>query len=144
MTCLTSRDRRAVHEPHVRFLKGRIEFAGRAGDGGPLISIEMSVSQTADGPRVSLGRPWAGRLPLTRSLIARAAGEVEGTLRDSSMPDETILFLKHLIAGEAVAPIVAVPSSVVGQRELLPARVEKLTIEDGVLRATLRPIGTAH
>jgi hypothetical protein len=136
---LTGDALKQVSEPHVRFLKDRIEFAGRPGGEGPLVNIELSVEQTPEGPLLTLGRPWAGRMPLTRSLLDRFAAEVESKLRSAKVPEATIVALEHLIAGDPVEPVVAVQSSVVGQRELLPARIEKLSIGEGLLRATLRP-----
>ena len=128
----------AVEEPHVRFLSDRIEFAGRSQ--GSLVSIELSVEQTDDGPLVQLGRPWAGRLPLSRELIEKPGREAVTALREeSSVPKAVIDALEKLVAGEAVVPIIPLPSSVQGDG-LLPARVEKLRIEDGVLKATLRPM----
>lgn len=127
-----------VTEPHIRFLPGRIELAGRPADGGPLMSIEIAVDETPDGPTVTLGRPWAGRLPLTRSVIDKAQPMIADHLRTASVPPPVATFLNGLIAGESLQPVVVVPSSVADSK-LLPARVEKLTIEEGILRATLRP-----
>jgi hypothetical protein len=128
-----------VSEPHVRFLEDRVELAGRIKVNGPLVNIALTVKQTADGPLVELGRPYAGRMPLTRSPLEELTGELQGKLKGGPVPPATIEFLRQLLSGEELAPIVAVPSSVAGTRDFLPARVEKLTIKDGVLRATLRP-----
>lgn len=128
-----------LREPHIRFLPGRAEFAARAGENGPLLSMELSVEQTEQGPQVTLGRPWAGRMPLARSLVERAREKIIAEVRQQPVPEATIRSLDALLAGESIAPIVAVPSSVVNQRDLLPARVEALTIEEGKLKATLRP-----
>lgn len=133
-----------VTEPHIRFLKNRAVIAGRTGEDGMLISIELSVTQTPTGPQVHLGRPWAGRLPLSRSLLGSVDGEIEARLKGTDVPEETLDSLRRLLAGETFAPIVAVPSNVVGRREFLPAKVEKLTIENGTLKATLRPFDPAH
>lgn len=128
-----------LKEPHIRFLNDRIVIAGRQGEGGPLISIDLTVTQTPNGPQVELGRPWAGRLPLSRSLLERLGGDIDNRVRQSTVPAETTDSLMRLLTGESFSPIVALPSNVVGQREFLPARVEKLTIEGGTLKATLRP-----
>ena len=129
---------KSVQEPHVRFLSDRVQFAGRTQ--GSLGSIELSVEQTDEGPLVELGRPWAGRLPLSRELVERPGEQAVAQLRDEkAVPREVVDALEKLVAGDAVAPIIPLPSSLQGGG-LLPARVEKLTIKDGVLKATLRPM----
>ncbi len=129
-----------VSEPHLRFLEDRVVAAGRLRSNGMLVSIELSVEPSPDGPKVTLGRPWAGRMPLARSLVTGYNDEIDAKLHDPPVPKQTIDSLKALLAGDTIAPIVTVPNNVVGERELLPAKVEKLEIKDGVLRATLRPI----
>lgn len=128
-----------LSEPHIRFLDDRIELAGRINADGPLVSIALTVHQTPQGPKVELGRPYAGRMPLTRTPLEEASEEVDAKLQGVNVPKPTTEFVKELLSGETLTPVVAVPSSVVGKQDLLPARVEKLTIKDGVLRATLRP-----
>lgn len=129
-----------IQEPHVRFLPGRIEFAGRAN--GTLMSIEATVTQSDEGlPLVQLGRPWAGRLPLTRSLVEDpAAGVIADLRRSKDVPSVMVDALEQFIAGEPVTPIVPLMSSMQGEG-VIPARVEKLVVEDGKLTATLRPVG---
>lgn len=130
---------RHIDEPHVRFLDDRIEFAGRVR--GSLVNIELSVEQTDAGPRVQLGRPWAGRMPLSRSLLDDAGAAAVTALRQQESDalrglPETIT---ALLAGDEVDPIVPLPSSVEG-KGLIAAKLEKLTIADGKLKATLRPV----
>ena len=131
-----------LSEPHVRFLKDRVEIAGRSTQMNSLISIELSVARDAEGaPTVQLGRPWAGRMPLSRSLIDGPA--VVDRLRAGNesglLPDAFLDALVRLLNGDPVSPpIVAVSSSFNGTT-LLPARVEKLSIDAGQLVATLRP-----
>lgn len=131
-----------LREPHVRFLKDRVEIAGRSTRLESLISIELGVERDAAGaPTVQLGRPWAGRMPLARSLIDGDA--VVAKLRSGNdsglLPAPFLDALVTLLNGERVTPpIVAVSSSFNGTA-LLPARVEKLTIDSGTLVATLRP-----
>jgi hypothetical protein len=131
-----------LREPHVRFLKDRVEIAGRSTRMDSLISIELGVERDADGtPTVQLGRPWAGRLPLSRSLIDGAAvvGKLRAGNESGMLPDAFLDALVKLLNGEPVhPPIVAVSSSFNGTA-LLPARVEKLSIDGGKLVATLRP-----
>lgn len=132
---------KSIQEPHVRFLDDEIEFAGRSPDLGTLVSVGMTVTQTDHGPRLELGRPWAGRLPLSRALLERPGEQAVANLRQhpSGVPEETIDALAKLIAGESVAPIIPLPSSLQGGG-MMKARVEKLSVADGVLKATLRPI----
>lgn len=132
-----------LREPHVRFLKDRVEVAGRSTRMDSLVSIELSVDRDAKGgaPTVQLGRPWAGRLPLSRSLIdGKAVVDKLRAGNDSGLlPEPFLEALVRLLNGEPVhPPIVAVSSSFNGTA-LLPARVEKLTIDGGHLVATLRP-----
>lgn len=134
---------REIQEPQVRLFDGRIILAGRAGEKGPLISIELSVEQTAKGPEVTLGRPWAGRLPLSRSLLEKLAGGADGALRENNVPPAAINTLQQLLAGETLPqPMIVLPSNVRDQPKIVPAKVEALTITDGLLKATLRPIAT--
>lgn len=128
-----------IDEPHVRFLPGRIEFAGRTH--GTLMSIEATVSQGEDGlTRVQLGRPWAGRLPLARSLIEGPAAPLIQKLRGSKKVPKTVVdALQSFIAGDEITPVVPLLSSMPGEG-LVPARVEKLTVEDGTLKATMRMV----
>lgn len=134
-----------IQEPHVRFLKGRIEIAGRSTSLGSLVSIEVSVQQpTRPGefPTVVLGRPWAGRMPLSRSIIEEPTIRGIETLRkqpESSVPHAVIDSAEQLVRGEQTTPIVVLDSSTSGSG-LLAARVEELEVTDGLLKATLRPI----
>lgn len=128
-----------LSEPHIRFLDDEIEIAGRISAEGPLMSIGLTVIQTPAGPKLELGRPYAGRMPLTRGPLEDLSEEIEPELQRVHLPTEVVESLKGLLLGEEVAPVVVVPSNVVGKQDLLPARVEKLQIKDGVLRATLRP-----
>ena len=132
-----------IQEPHIRFLPGRIVFAGRSTSLGSLVSIELTVEQSKDGlPLVTLGRPWAGRMPLSRSIIEDPARRGIDALRAGhglKVPTPAIDAAAKLVDGEATTPVIVVASSTEGSG-LIAARVEKLTVEDGVLHATLRPI----
>lgn len=131
-----------IHEPHVRFLADRVEIAGRSKSLNSLISIELSVGKSKQGtPTVQLGRPWAGRLPLARSVID--ADVLVAHMQDADsrgvLPPAFVEAMRTLLRGDPVDPaIVPVSSSFAGAR-LLPAKIEKLTIEKGTLVATLRP-----
>lgn len=129
----------SIDEPHVRFLPGHIEFAGRSKDLGSIVSIAINTYDGSDGrPRVQLGRPWAGRLPLARSIVEVPARRIIAKLRESkSAPKAVVDSLDALIAGDEVTPVVPLMSSMPGEG-LLPARVEKLVLENGTLKATLR------
>jgi hypothetical protein len=134
-----------VTEPHVRFLRGQIEIAGRSTSLGSLVNIGLTVAQSPKGPTVTLGRPWAGRLPLSRELVEEPGEQGVAALRRGEgmkLPEAVIDSFARLIAGEAVSPVIPLDSSLQGGG-LLAARVEKLTIEEGTLKATLRPIHPA-
>jgi hypothetical protein len=130
-----------IDEPHVRFLPGRIEFAGRSKSLGTIVSIEATVTQGDDGlARLQLGRPWAGRLPLTRSIVEAPAAKLLATMRESKhVPKSIVDSLALFVVGEEVTPVVPLVSSLQGEG-LLPARVEKLTVGEGTLKATLRTV----
>ena len=136
---------REIQEPHVRFLPDRIELAGRSLRLNTLVSIELSVEQpsTPDGfPTVTLGRPWAGRMPLSRSILeepAIAGLEALRADRRSSVPPAVIDSAEGLIRGEPVTAVIPLDSSTDGAG-LLAARVERLVLTEGKLEATLRPL----
>ena len=130
-----------IDEPHVRFLPGRIEFAGRSKSLDSIVSIEATVSEGDDGlARLQLGRPWAGRLPLSRSLVEGPAEKMLATMRASKrVPESIVDSLASFAAGEETAAVVPLVSSLQGEG-LLPALVEKLTVGEGTLKATLRTV----
>lgn len=129
-------------EPHVRFLSDRVEIAGRSPTMDSLISIELSVTRDASGaPTVRLGRPWAGRLPLSRSLIDAdaAIARLQKDGGADGLPPPFVTALATLLRGDAVTPPIVPVSSSFNGAKLLPAKVERLTIDGGTLIATLRP-----
>jgi hypothetical protein len=129
-----------LSEPHIRFLDGRIELAGRSQELGSLLSIEIVLNETADGPKVTLGRPFAGKFPLSRSLLESPADDAFASLRRGEpvrLPEAVLDSLQRFVAGKPEQLIVPLYSSL---NSIVPARVEKLSIEEGTLKATLRPL----
>ena len=85
----------------------------------------------------------AGRgreIAAARSLVQVPAEKLIGKLRESrKVPKSVVDSLSTFVAGEAVTPVLPLSSSLQGEG-LLPARVEKLLVENGVLKATLRVV----